>query len=229
MTPTPSPSPIDVVVHVAPAADWQVWAAFAPLIAAIIVALIAVPSLWQRHRADNRAKWWQRAQWALDASMSDQPTRAEMGQRTISLLGKSKLTAPEDGVLLKIGTDDPLEAANSARLTEVADALAVSDQVEVHLTGAWWTVQKRSGAMEGTQIKTQADRTMTMTLAHTGTPRKPTQTNMDSIAPSRRPASVTPEDRKVQIAAAKARITLNELTGDVTPDWITALSKEEPE
>ncbi|MCZ2403110.1 hypothetical protein IV498_07925 [Paenarthrobacter sp. Z7-10] len=91
MNPTPSPSPLDVFVHTAPAADWQVWAAFAPLLAAIVAALIAVAALWQRRRADNRAEWWRRAQWALDASMSDQLKRAEMGQEAINLLGRSKL------------------------------------------------------------------------------------------------------------------------------------------
>ncbi len=130
MPPTPSPSPIDVFVHNAPASDWQVWAAFAPLIAALIAALIAVVTLWQRRRADNRAEWWRRAQWALDASMSDQPRRAEMGQQAINLLGSSKLATPEDGVLLKIGTEDPLEAAYSARLAEAADIIARSDEAE---------------------------------------------------------------------------------------------------
>jgi hypothetical protein len=51
----------------------------------------------------------------------------------------------------------------------------------------------------------------------------------ESVAPSRRPASVTPADRKVQVAAAKARVTLDRLTGDDTPEWIIALSKEKPE
>jgi hypothetical protein len=49
------------------------------------------------------------------------------------------------------------------------------------------------------------------------------------IAPSRRPALVNPADRRVQIAAAKARVTLDKLTGDHTPDWVIALSKETPE
>lgn len=75
----------------------------------------------------------------------------------------------------------------------------------------------------------QAGRKSTMAMAHPVTHRRPAQSSVDSIAPSRRPASVSPQDRKVQIAAAKARITLDKLTGDVTPDWIIALSKEKPE
>lgn len=133
MNPSPSPTPLDVFVRTAPAADWQVWAAFAPLIAAIIAALIAGAALWQKHRSDNRAEWWRRAQWALDASMSDQPTRAEMGQQAINILGQSKLARPEDGALLRIGTEDPLEAANRARQAEANDTVSVTDNVEVHL------------------------------------------------------------------------------------------------
>jgi hypothetical protein len=51
----------------------------------------------------------------------------------------------------------------------------------------------------------------------------------ESVAPSRRPASVTPAGRKVQVAAAKTRMTLDRLTGDDTPEWIIALSTEKPE
>lgn len=58
---------------------------------------------------------------------------------------------------------------------------------------------------------------------------RPSCAETDEIAPSRRPASVTPEERKVQIAAAKARVTLDKLTGDQTEEWIIALSKEQPE
>lgn len=56
------------------------------------------------------------------------------------------------------------------------------------------------------------------------------RSQLDSeIAPSKRPASVSPADRRVQVAAAKARITLDKLTGDQTEEWIIALSKEKPE
>lgn len=61
-------------------------------------------------------------------------------------------------------------------------------------------------------------------------PRKlPVEPNPDSIEPSRRPPSYSPQERKVQIAAARARVTLDKLTGDITPDWIIALSKEVPD
>lgn len=65
--------------------------------------------------------------------MSDQPTRAEMGQQAINLLGQSRLARPEDGKLLRIGTEDPLEAANRARQAEANDPVSVADSVEAHL------------------------------------------------------------------------------------------------
>ncbi len=60
--------------------------------------------------------------------------------------------------------------------------------------------------------------------------RRLSHSGIGSVTPSRRPpASVKLEDLKVQIAAAKARVTLDRLTGDDTPEWIIAVSKEKPE
>lgn len=68
-----------------------------------------------------------------------------------------------------------------------------------------------------------------MAMAHATDHRRSSRADTDAIQPSRRPASVDPAQRKVQIAAAQARVTLDKLTHDVTPDWIIALSKEQPE
>ncbi|UYY81888.1 MULTISPECIES: hypothetical protein [unclassified Arthrobacter] len=50
-----------------------------------------------------------------------------------------------------------------------------------------------------------------------------------AVVSSQRPASVGAEDRKVQIAAAKARVTLDKRLGEDTPGWIVALSAGKPE
>lgn len=152
--PTPSPHPIDVIVHSAPAADWQVWAAFAPLLAAIVAALIAAATLWQRRRADNRAEWWRRAQWALDASISDQRTRAEMGQKAIELLGQSRLARPEDAVLLKIGTEDPLGAAERALRAEAHEDPGMAHSVSAEATTMDVPPRPRDN---GTEIRNDGD------------------------------------------------------------------------
>lgn len=49
-----------------------------------------------------------------------------------------------------------------------------------------------------------------------------------AVAPSHRPDSVGAQDRKVQIAAAKARVSLDKRLGEDTPAWIVALSAEKP-
>ena len=67
-----------------------------------------------------------------------------------------------------------------------------------------------------------------MAMAHPVTRRRPVH-DADTVAPSKRPASVSKEDRRVQIAAARARIQLDNRLGIATPDWIVALSKESPE
>lgn len=69
-----------------------------------------------------------------------------------------------------------------------------------------------------------------MSMAKPATRRNPDHAAVDREVPaSRRPASVSREDRRVQIAAAKARVTLDKRLGVETPDWIIALSHEVPE
>jgi hypothetical protein len=107
----PSPPPITaIVLQEAPAQPWQVWAAFAPLIAAAIAGVIATAALWQRRRSDNRAEWWRRAQWAMDAALSDRPAQALMGQRAIYVLSRSRLASTEEFVFLRSATEDPIDA-----------------------------------------------------------------------------------------------------------------------
>lgn len=50
-----------------------------------------------------------------------------------------------------------------------------------------------------------------------------------SIPESVRPATVSVEDRRMQIAAAQGRIVTDKRQGKQTPDWIIALAKEDPE
>ncbi|MFH5879843.1 hypothetical protein [Arthrobacter sp. NA-172] len=169
MNPVPSPIPVTLVTP--PAEWWQILGALSPLavlVAAIVAAVVGLLSLRQKARADDRSEWWRRAQWALDASLSRSRSEAEMGQRAIGLLGRSELASPEELALLKVGTEDALEAAGKA--------------IQSHV-----------------------------------------------VAPLPRPASVSPEDRKVQIAAAKARVTLDQRLAETTPGWIVALSQEKPE
>lgn len=132
--PTPSPSPIEVFVHTDPTPLWQTLAPYAPLAAALIAAWIALRTLQQRSTSDNRSEWWRRAQWALDASTSEDPKRREMGQQAINRLGQSPLAGPDDLDFLEIGTEDALEDADAARRAEAADQVGIADSADARLT-----------------------------------------------------------------------------------------------
>lgn len=120
--PTSTPSPLDVIVHTDPAPWWQTLAPYAPLLAALIAAWIAWRTLKERSRADNQSEWWRRAQWAIDASLSTDPDHAEMGQKAIEVLGRSKLATDEELELLKVATADPLEVFEEEAALGVAAA-----------------------------------------------------------------------------------------------------------
>lgn len=130
---TPGPSPVPVIVQAAPMADWQVWAAFAPLIAAVIAAGIAAAALWQKHRADNRAEWWRRAQWALDASVdATNREKQDIGLAVLELLSTSDLAGPEEAQILGEASRQPLREGEAilALLPPVPDNGNSEDQDE---------------------------------------------------------------------------------------------------
>jgi hypothetical protein len=114
---------IDALHQLAPAeAGWWVpWSAFgsyAALLAAIVAFLIgmrtlkqqkgalevqrkgAESTLGQRQVADDRAEWWRRTQWALEATASENEMMSAYGNGMLMLLAKSKLASDEDKDLL---------------------------------------------------------------------------------------------------------------------------------
>lgn len=56
-----------------------------------------------------------------------------MGQKAIDLLGRSELASSEELALLKIGTEDALEAADKARRMDAHDVLGVPGTVRAEL------------------------------------------------------------------------------------------------
>lgn len=77
--------------------------------AALIAALIAGAALWQKRTADNRAEWWRRAQWALDAALDDKPERQDVGLAVLETLNTSKLAGAEEAQILAEAWKKPLE------------------------------------------------------------------------------------------------------------------------
>lgn len=92
--------------------------------AASIAAVFAWRTLNQRRRADQRAQWWTRTQWALDAVLSGDPDRREMGLGVLELLARSRLAGTEETEIISIAWAGPL-----------ADRSDVDDGVPVNHNG----------------------------------------------------------------------------------------------
>lgn len=132
---TPSPTPIDVIVHSNAAEWWQILGALGPLavlLSAVLAGLIGWNTLKQRTAADaraltqkrqadagaleqktsadNRAEWWRRAQWALDSSLSDDPDRAKLGLGVMTVLAGNP-PGPDEVRIITIAWEDPLQVA----------------------------------------------------------------------------------------------------------------------
>ncbi len=108
---TPSQSS---VLQAPPADWWQVLAALSPLailIAGVAAAVVGLLTLRQRSRADARAQWWSRTQWALDSALSHDRKQAEMGLRVMKVLAASELARSEEIEILTVAWEGPLDSA----------------------------------------------------------------------------------------------------------------------
>lgn len=101
------------------------WAAFAPLIAAVVAGLIAGAALWQKRRADNRAEWWRRAQWGVDASFDPDPGRQAMGLAVLEVLATSKLATKEELKIVEEAWQGPLWEVEAAARPERVQAVPI--------------------------------------------------------------------------------------------------------
>ena len=64
--------------------DWApLMAAGIVLLGTLIAAAVTVRQKWE---TDQRDAWWKRAQWAIDKSLSADPTERDIGNRTIQIL-----------------------------------------------------------------------------------------------------------------------------------------------
>ena len=69
-------------------------------VVALVSLVVGVVTIVQRGRADRRDHWWQRAQWALDLSLDDDPARAAVGAAVLVHLAGSDLAGREEARLL---------------------------------------------------------------------------------------------------------------------------------
>ena len=90
---------------------WEVLGALTPLatlLAAAIAGTIAWQALKQRSLADRRAEWWGRAQWALNAALSEDPALKETGLGILGILATSSLATDEEIEILSVAALQPL-------------------------------------------------------------------------------------------------------------------------
>ena len=116
MNPTQPPAPAEVVGLSGPAEWWQVVGALGPLailLSGLVAALISYLVLRQRTnadaleliqktRADSRAEWWRRTQWALDRALDQNGDTKALGLGALAVLAQSELASAEELELLDI-------------------------------------------------------------------------------------------------------------------------------
>ncbi|MEC5180556.1 hypothetical protein [Arthrobacter sp. CG_A4] len=118
MPPTPSPTPVEVFVYTGPAEWWQILAALGPLaviLGAVIAGVIGWRTLEQKAEADNRAEWWRRTQWALDAVYSGDTNRGTIGLKVLKILGDSELAGDGELAVLEAASEKSLDHAAQVR------------------------------------------------------------------------------------------------------------------
>lgn len=112
---------VDNLIIVAQAAGdqdvawWEVVSALSPLatlLAAAIAGTIAWQALKQRSLADRRGEWWGRAQWALNAALSEDPALKETGLGILGILATSSLATDEEIEILSVAAVQPLAQAS---------------------------------------------------------------------------------------------------------------------
>jgi hypothetical protein len=77
------------------------WGALATALAAAVAFAVGVATVRQKSKADRRAEWWRRAQWAIDYATSDRDETVEAGLISMTHLIESTLAADEDIRLMR--------------------------------------------------------------------------------------------------------------------------------
>lgn len=77
------------------------WSAIATAFGAVIALAVGVLTVILRKKADDRAEWWRRAQWAIDHAVSDKPVEVEAGLGVLLELIESKLAEAEELTMLR--------------------------------------------------------------------------------------------------------------------------------
>lgn len=83
------------------------WWVIAPPIAVFVAALVALGvgllNYWQKRKADAKAEWWRRVQWALEArAATDNPMLMDSGSAVLNVLAKSNKPSAEERDIIEV-------------------------------------------------------------------------------------------------------------------------------
>lgn len=132
-----------VTVVAPPPEWWQIIAGLSPvavLIGAIVAGVIGYRQLKQKREADNRAEWWKRTQWALDAVYSGDKKRGTVGLKVLTVLAESDLAGKGELDVLEAAWENPLDAAEQ-NLKAAAEEDGGGEQIFVDEGANSWDVE----------------------------------------------------------------------------------------
>lgn len=72
------------------------WGVLATALGTAVAFMVGVITVRQKSKADRRAEWWRRAQWAIDHATSDREEAVEVGLISMTHLIESTLATDED-------------------------------------------------------------------------------------------------------------------------------------
>lgn len=102
---------------------WTAWGSYAALVVAAAAIVMGLVTQKQKRKADAKSEWWRRAQWALEATTSDDGTMYAYGTGMLDILATSDLADKEDKGLLDAvwqGTDTEMDDHDILRLIRLA-------------------------------------------------------------------------------------------------------------
>lgn len=223
---------------------------------AIVAAVIGGFTLWQRANAEERSEWWRSAQWAPDRALDDRPSTKSLGLATLEVLARSKLAHAEELELFDIAwasVNDPdgEDGANGGTVGYLGPATSGpvvwswtrAERMPRPDTRRPPSGRRFAGCMTGTlALKSPGAGSAAATAVDSGgttelgikqggmamsTNASVSKGDHDPRhARKVRSQEITPQERRVQVAAARLRLTLDGRLGRVTPDEVKALAKE---
>ncbi|SDL77879.1 hypothetical protein SAMN04487916_11469 [Arthrobacter sp. ov407] len=148
-------------MHTGPAEWWQILAALGPLavlLGAVVAGVIGWRTLKQKAEADNRAEWWNRAQWALDAVYSGDKKRGTIGLKVLKVLGESELAGDGELAVLEAASEKPLDQAAHARTARATAEAQSSPVAPARLTPAGATVDGEPAPGDNEEVHKPGER-----------------------------------------------------------------------